>query len=234
MLYQVPASTIPVPNNADVTVNAQGFPAVSVDEGGKGVDIAVDGNVMVTSQSVAGITRVLVDINGKMTQPVINGQPMGNNLCPTGDNCRNIDRQNADMQPYTYSDFTGYGLRNYTRPKGSYQYVEKGCVDDNGMSTGQQTVWLSVVWDANVPLNTALTMTARSGNTPMPDQTWGAWTTPIAMSPADLVNVANLMPNSGDNNNYIQVEFDFTSMAKNMSPQLKSFHILHECKGGLM
>jgi hypothetical protein len=234
MLYQVPASTIPLPNGADVSVNAQGFPAVSVDSGGKGVDIAVDGNVMVTSSSVPGITRVPVDAMGKMTQPVINGQPMGNNLCPTGDNCRNIDRQNADMQPYTYSDFTGYGLRNYTRPKGSYTYVQAGCVDPNGQPTDQTTVWMSVSWDADVPLNTSLTMKARTGNTPMPDQTWGAWTPDVSMSAADLINGVQLMPNQTmDMNTYIQVEFDFASMAKNMSPKLKDFHIFHECKGGI-
>jgi hypothetical protein len=168
---------------------------------------------------------------GKMTPPMLNQQPMGNNLCPTGDNCRNSDRQNANMQPYTYSDFTGFGLRNFTRPKGSYTYVQPGCLQQNGMPNGE-TKWISVIWDADVPLNTTLTVKARAGKTPTPDLTWGAWTPDFAVSPADLVNGMPLVPNAKDSA-YIQVEFDFTSMQKNMSPKLKSFHILHECVGGI-
>ncbi len=230
MLYQVPASTIPLPKGMDVAVN-QNFPGVQVDSGGKGVDIAADGNVIVTSISQPGITRVPVDAMGKMTQPVLNGPPMGNNKCPTGDNCRNIDRQNANMQPYTYSDFTGFGLRNFTRPKGSYTYVQKGCVQQDGSPNGE-TKWLSVSWDADVPLNTTLTLKARAGNTPVPDQSWGAWTVDFPMSAADLLTNMPLVPNAKDSA-YMQIEFDFASMQKNASPKLKSFHIFHECVGGI-
>jgi hypothetical protein len=231
-LYQVPASTIPLPNGQDVSVQAGGFPSVNVDSSGKGAGVASDGNIIVTSGSYPGITRVVVDAMGMMTQPMLNQAPMGNNLCPTGDNCRNVDRQNANMQPYTYSDYTGFGLRTFTRPKGSYTYVQKGCIQNDGTPNGE-TKWLSVVFDADVPLNTLLSVKARSGNTPMPDQTWGMWTPDFQVSPADMVNGMALVPNEKDSG-YIQVEFDFTSMAKNSTPALKEFHILHECIGGIM
>ena len=37
----------------------------------------------------------------------------------------------TDPQPYTYSDFTGFGLRNFTRPAGTYTYVIQGCNGQN-------------------------------------------------------------------------------------------------------
>jgi hypothetical protein len=64
---------------------------------------------------------------------------------------------------------------------------------------------------------------ARSGMTPMPDPTWGAWT-PVAngqpLAPGQLV------PNPAP---YLQVEFDFSSTDRAATPKLKSFKILHEC-----
>jgi hypothetical protein len=229
-LYQVPASTIPLPNGQDVSVAANAFPAVMIDQGGKGVDIAVDGNVVTTSQSVPGLTRVKVDAKGVMTQPVLNGMPMGNNLCPTGDNCHNTDRMNADMQPYTYSDFTGYGLRNFSLPQGSYSFIQPGCLI-NGVQDGE-TKWFAIGWDATVPPNTSFSVRARSGNTPIPDQSWGDWTPSFTVSPADLTGGKALMPNAMGSS-YLQVEFDMATMAKDMSPILKSFYIMHECIGGL-
>ena len=53
-----------------------------------------------------------------------------------------------------------------------------------------ETRWVAVTWDAEVPLNTSITVRARAGNTPTPDNTWGDWTPSFSMSPADLISVA--------------------------------------------
>jgi hypothetical protein len=230
-LWQVPASTIPLPKGMDVSVSGLGFPTVPIDgDAGKGVDITVDGNVVVSSAGtmIASLTRVPVDAKGNMTAPKLNAPPQGNNLCPTGDNCRYTDRQGAILHPYTYSDFTGYALRNFTLPKGAYSYIQPGCLI-SGLPDGE-TRWISVGWDADVPPNTTLTLRVRSGSTPVPGNTWGPWTPDFNVSPADLVGGMVLIPNNKDSS-YLQVEFDFATMDKNLSATLKSFYILHECNG---
>ena len=234
-LYQVPASTIPLPQGMDVTVNGAQFPSVGVfGGGGKGVDISQDGNVMVTSSQTAGIQRVKVDIMGNMSKPDLISPPMGNNKCPSGDFCANSDH--GQMAPYTYSDFTGYGLRNYTRPSGHFSYVVKGCVD--GMGNPADTRWVSITFQGDAPLNTTMSLKARSGNSSMPDHTWGQWIPDQTSSPVDLLNGVVLMPNVvggmmmvGDG--YLQVEADLQTSDKNKSPRLHSIVINYECPGGI-
>jgi hypothetical protein len=230
-VIQIPASTIPLPMGMDTQVNGAAFPAVRVAGSSKGCGVSVDQNVFSVGQGTAVITRVVVDAMGKMAPPDINSAPMGNNKCPAGDRCEYKDAAGSNPSPYTYSDFTGFGLRNFTRPKGFYTYVFKGCVDPNtGMPTGD-TEWKNVTWDADVPLNTSITLKARSGPTPKPDLTWGQWTPDFALSPADLVNGMPLVPNNNHDMpaNYLQVEFDFTTMDKNANPKLKAFQAAFEC-----
>src|SRR5262249_35567388 len=83
------------------------------------------------------------------------------------------------------------GFFNGTVPTPTYSMIVCGCTDGKGGPAG--TEWWSIAWDADVPPNTALSLQARSGNTPMPDQSWGGWTMEFAMSPADLQS--SLVPN---------------------------------------
>ncbi len=236
-LYQVPASAVPQPNGQDQSCSpGQGicakvqFAQVAVfGGGGKGVDIAADGNVMVTSGSTVGIQRTKVDAMGNMTAPDLQSPPQGNNKCPSGDFCKNEDH--IPMSPYTYSDFTGYGLRNFTRPTGNWDYVVKGCDDGNGVT---DTKWLALKFAADIPLNTKVIIKARSGNTPVPDQTWGPWIPDQSSSPVDLVNGAVLMPNftdgmAGVKDGYLQVEVQLQTTDKNKTPRLRSVEVLFDC-----
>jgi hypothetical protein len=228
-IVRMPASDVPLPkNNQDVVMDGANFPATRVagGSGGRGVGVDRDQNIWGISISASTATRIKVDQMGTMAVPDLNSPPMGNNLCPAGDRCPYADRQNAAPGPYTYSDFTGFGLRNFTRPKGYYRYTQKGCV--NGDGAPDDTRWVTVHWDADTPLNTSIAVRARSGNTPAPDQTWGAWTADFLVSPADLVNGMPLTPNMKDDG-YLQVEFSFTTMDRNAAPRLKAFDVRWEC-----
>ena len=226
-IVRIPASTIPAQKPMmDTTVDGSAYQAVRVAGSltiGAGVDR--DQNIWGVSYSGSVATRIKVDVNGNMTMPDINSPPMGNNKCPAGDRCPYQDTQQSNPSPYTYSDFTGFGLRNFTRPKGFWSYVQKGCDDGIG---GTDTKWMAVTFDADVPLNTMLTVKARSGNTSMPDNSWGAWTPNYNMTPADLLNGMPLNPNLMKDG-FLQVEFDFQTNVQNASPKLKDFAILFEC-----
>jgi len=231
-LYQVEATKFPPVMGMEqvIPANGPGFAQVSVfGGGGKGAGITGDGkNVMVTSSSQAGIQRVTVDPMGKMSMPDLQSPAMGNNKCPTGDFCTNTDH--GPMQPYTYSDFTGFGLRTYTEPKGYWNYIIKGCTDNQGNPA--DTRWMAIRFDAQVPPNTTLTVKARSGNTPVPDNTWGQWTTDQSMAPVALTGI--LTPNAVNGmmlvkDGYLQVEFDFLSKDKASSPRLHDSAVDLEC-----
>ncbi len=222
-----PKALPPAKPMMDTLVDGSNDPAVQVAGEAKGVGVDRQQNVWNVSQGQAVVTRILVDMAGKMTAPVLNAQPMGNNKCPAGDTCPYEGP--GGPSPYTYSDFTGFGLRNFTRPKGSYSYIQKGCDDMLGMPNSRDTNWLGVTFDADVPLNTQLTVHARSSTDGV---TWGNWTPDYAVTPADLWTGMPLMPNGPQANaGYLQVEFQFVSMSKNASPKLKSFNIVYECPG---
>jgi hypothetical protein len=223
-VIRMPGSDLKLPMGADVIVDGSAYPAVQV-AGTETIGVGIDRDQNAWGISLSGTvaTRIKVDQMGTMTTPDINSAPMGNNKCPAGDRCPYQDNNISQPNPYTYSDFTGFGLRNFTRPTGFYSYVIAGC----GGGTAD-TRWVGVQWDGDVPLNTSLTLKARSGKPAKPDQTWGPFTMSYTTSPADLVNGMPLNPNLKDDY-YLQVEFDFATMDKNLTPKLKSFDVLYEC-----
>ncbi len=220
---RIAASAISLPNGQDQSVDGSAMPAMRVDGSntiGAGVDR--DQNIWGISYGGSVATRIKVDQAGNMTPPDIqNGTPhMG---CPVGggDRCTLQFGGNPDPQPYTYSDFTGFGLRNFTDPKGDYSVIQKGCYSGD-------TQWANVTWDATVPPNTKLTLRARSGMTPTPDGSWGPWSADLDASPADLKTA--VMPNPAP---YLQVEFDFTTTDRSSTAKLKSFSINYLCLNGI-
>ncbi|MSP60355.1 MAG: hypothetical protein EXR72_08440 [Myxococcales bacterium] len=222
---RIDASGIALPNGADKQVDGAGMPAMQVAGGstiGAGVD--TDQNIWGVSLSGSVATRIKVDQNGAMTKPDIAGGQPGMS-CPVGagDRCALKFQSNPDPQPYTYSDFTGFGLRNFTNPKGFYAWAQKGCNQGD-------TKWVKVNWNAEVPPGTKLTLRARSGNTPIPDNTWGAWSSEFTASPADLKGNPPLLPNPAP---YLQIQFDLSTQDKTTTPKLKGFEIVFLCANGI-
>jgi hypothetical protein len=192
----------------------------------RGVGIDPDQNVW--GAPGGGAWRAIVDKKAVFKNPQ-QAAPQGNNKCPAGDVCP------LDNQLYTYSDFTGFGLRNFTRPQGTYSAVVSGCKDNNNLSIDTQ--WFSVLWDADVPPNTSLTVHARaSSSADLNDGAWtnAKWTDSSALSPFNLQgpltpNVPADKPDTVANDPYLQVEFTFKSMSQNASPKLRSFLVGYKC-----
>jgi hypothetical protein len=169
---------------------------------GVGVDFA--GNVWGISHGASIATRLDVDQNGNPTG-VWYDLTVGAN-------------------PYTYSDFTGYGLRNFTRPRGTYKYIVPGCGPDT------ETTWVSVEWNSTEPPGTRIEVRFRTGDDATTWFEWyGAWDT----SPADLSGpppggTDALAPNPAP---YGQVEFQLISDNLDDTPVLHDFVVIWECQG---
>ena len=215
---------IPLPKGADTTIDGSKFPAIRIGGGaiaGAGVD--VEQNVWGVASTGAIATRIKVDMMGNPTAPKLDGTP--GTGCPvgSGDYCSTaMTGVDGSVTSYTYSDFSGFGLRNFTIPKGVYSWVQPGCKEVQGAVIPSK--WARIAWDADVPPNTSLTVRARSGETAVPDNTWGGWTGSYIAPPGDFAG--QLAPIQAK---YIQVEFNLTTMDKVATPRLKSFALKYEC-----
>jgi hypothetical protein len=193
-----------------------------------GAGVAADLDLWgVNQNNVAGAqpgnaTHFHVDANGVVTPPTAADQVRldDNGITPGAPNHR-------EPYPYTYSDFTGFGLRNFTNPHGSYSYIWTGC----GVG---KTKWIGVTWDAATPPGTAISMKARSSDDKSTFST-ATFTGNYTSSPADLRNPAPsggsvLSPNPSG---FLQVEFDLTTTDKMSTPALKSYTVIWECVNGI-
>jgi hypothetical protein len=129
-------------------------------------------------------------------------------------------QQPAGSCLYTYSDFTGYELRHFTAPRGTYQQDFQGC--------GPQTSFQVLSWDATQnPPTTQIQVYVKVGatiadlNNPATTQ-YGPFTT----SPINLTQSG--VPTTFQ---YIRVIFVLTSADKVSTPVLKDFNITWSCTG---
>ncbi|MEN9799960.1 MAG: hypothetical protein RL653_3657 [Pseudomonadota bacterium] len=117
---------------------------------------------------------------------------------------------------YTYSDFTGYQLRRFTAPRGTWRQVLQGC--------GPNTKFLSLDWSAQVPTGTGVAAYVRSASSVAglaAAQRFG----PFSTSPADLQAAG--VPNGS----VLQVEFLLTSASSGgATPVLQGFHVSWSCE----
>jgi hypothetical protein len=117
---------------------------------------------------------------------------------------------------YTYSDFTGYQLRNFTAPSGSYRHTFTGCSVD--------TLWRTLTWSADVPADTRLHAYVTASNDPNALQNPALRIGPFSTSPTDL-RAANV-PRS----QYLRVEFVLESTDRQSTPKLKAFDVDYQCQ----
>jgi hypothetical protein len=117
---------------------------------------------------------------------------------------------------YTYSDFTGYALRKFTAPQGSYKQLFTGC--------GPMSRWKELSWDAQVPNGTAIQAFVKVASS-LGDldssavPRYGPYTT----SPVDLQAAG--VPQGA----YMRVQFVLLSNDGQSSPVLKSFNVKWVC-----
>jgi len=167
------------------------------------------------------LTRVRVDANGNPSLPDIMGG-VENQGCPIvgnmgkGDRCTlGLTGITSDPHPYTYSDFTGFGLRNFSTPRGFYaRLIASQCP--------QETRWIRAEWTGDVPPKTSLTARFRAGPTMVPDMSWTAWSSPSAAPPLELTSIE---PKDG----VLQLEFDLATTDQKVTPKLQEFRVIYEC-----
>ena len=185
----------------DETASTDYWPTKGTTVMGAGVDF--DGNVWGISYGGAVASRLDVDSLGDVIQP------------PTAQT-KTVD---VGKNPYTYSDFTGYGLQNFTRPQGRYVYQLEPC------PTGVKAKWTQVSWTATVPANTSVELRVRSGDV---ETNMGSWVGPFQSSPAQIGPGA-AMPVSPNPAMILEVEFILKSQSKLDTPILHDFDVAYDC-----
>lgn len=174
-----------------------------------GIGVDFDGDVWTVNRQGegTGVSRLHIDET--------TGEPAPHPV--TGNNADNFPT-GAGTEPYTYSDFTGLGLRVVTRPSGEYTVPIQGCID---MGTA---VWQSVTWDATVPSNTSVEIWVRVGNdlaTLDAQPIYGPWT----VSPADLTMPPGPVPEGA----YLQLTIRLISSDGVSTPIVHGYSVQWSC-----
>jgi DNA-binding beta-propeller fold protein YncE len=143
--------------------------------------------------------------------------------CAIGSACK-IDKATfqfacypTGMGTYTYSDFTGYALRNFTAPRGTFEHVFTGCA-------GVSTRWSRLEWDASVPGGTSIKVFVQAAESlaELPAaQRFG----PFEESPVDLLAAGEIT------GQYLRVEVDLASETAGVTPLLRGLSVQRVCGG---
>ncbi len=176
-----------------------------------GCGVAFDGNIWGISHTDSHATRLLVDANGD----VLNDPPWRNtaDIYDLTD-----DAVQVGTNPYTYSDFTGFGLKTFTRPRGTYRYIMEGC------AAPSEANWRFIEWNSTEPTGTTILVRARTSEDGV---TWGDWYGPWNQSPATLFEAPGpLILNPAL---YLQVEFELSTDDSAETPILHDFGIIWQC-----
>jgi hypothetical protein len=170
---------------------------------GAGVDF--DGDVWTVNQSSSNASRLHIDQN--LLEPA--AHPITGNL---------VDVFPVGPNPYTYSDFTGLGLRTVTRPRGDYVVPIQGCAD------GDPAHWLAVEWSATKPPNTDVEIWVRTGDdlaTLAQQPIYGPW----EVSPADLQAAPGPVPDGV----YLQLTIRLLSDDNESTPIVHGYSVQWSC-----
>lgn len=119
---------------------------------------------------------------------------------------------------YTYSDFTGYQLRNFTAPRGTYRKDFEACDADNQ--------WRNLTFDVLTPPNTSVQVFVKAANTLAElNSTSLVRYGPFTTSPTDLIQAG--VPRT----KYLRVEFVLRSVDGQSTPVLRAFNVSWLCGG---
>ena len=122
--------------------------------------------------------------------------------------------------PYTYSDMTGFQLRNAAAPFGKYRHVFAGC--------GTTAKWATLSWVAKTDAGTTITVRARTGPDPTALKA-AAWKL-VAHSPGDVppIDLAKALGDAAKAQ-YIEVEFELDATDPTITPILSSIDVTSAC-----
>ncbi|MBI4510889.1 MAG: hypothetical protein HY698_14750 [Deltaproteobacteria bacterium] len=168
-----------------------------------GIAVDFDGNVWTVNQSTSNASRIKLDPN--TGAPVVATGAV-DDVFPVG------------LAPYTYSDFTGIGLRTITRPRGDYTTVLEGCTD------GEKAHWTSIKYDATAPAMTTLELWVRAGDD-LATLAAQPLIGPFLIPPANL----QAAPGPVADSKFLQVTFRLTSLDRETSPIVRSYEVKWTC-----
>jgi hypothetical protein len=133
------------------------------------------------------------------------------------------------INPYTYSDMTGFQLQNTVTPAGVYQRVFETCDPEQRMRL------TTLEWAADVPAGASVAFRLRHADTidALEAMPWIAVASvPPARTPVDLEAVLSAadvdLTHIGQ---YLMIEATLTSVDRRNRPTLYSFGITYSCSG---
>jgi hypothetical protein len=131
----------------------------------------------------------------------------------------NVESFPVGHRPYTYSDFTGFGLTTVVRPNGFWRGVIEGC------ATGDQlTDWRVLDWSENEPPGTTVRMRVRVSDT-YAGLDAAAWYGPWDEGPIDL-DVEGVPDGI-----FMQVEVQLSTEDPAVTPSFIGFNVEFFCPG---
>ncbi|HEY3352789.1 MAG TPA: hypothetical protein VGQ83_06045 [Polyangia bacterium] len=114
--------------------------------------------------------------------------------------------------PYTYSDFTGFGLLTVVRPQGWFRVPVAGCPTD------EKTHWRTLTWMEDEPAGTTVRLKVRVADT-LADLANATWFGPWDVPPVDL-QAAGVPPSM-----FLEVEVDLSSGTPDATPRFGGFDV---------
>ena len=126
------------------------------------------------------------------------------------------------LDPYTYSDFIGFGLNVIAEPRGRYRFVVEGC--ESGINT-----WTATQYTAEVPPGTSVEVWARSADTRAgldAEAFIGAFTD----NPADLTMAPGPIPQR----RFLEVELRLATTDRMTAPRVFSIDVGAICEPIIM
>ncbi len=135
-----------------------------------------------------------------------------------------LDRATGEIEsfpvghtPYTYSDFTGFGLNGILGATGIHRVVVEGC---------RSTVWTGLRLDADIPEDTAVSLSVRSADT-LEALELELWTGPFAPPSPSLA----LPPGPIRASRFLEISLRLTSRTAGVVPQVRSVTAVGRCDG---
>ncbi|MCC6746610.1 MAG: putative metal-binding motif-containing protein [Deltaproteobacteria bacterium] len=168
---------------------------------GAGIDLA--GHIWGVGKDNDTAARLDVDAQGNVVTPA------------TG----NTNKVTLGRNPYTYSDFTGYGLMTFLRPNGRYVYHHQPC------KAGEKAIWQSVTWNATAPAGTSVSVRVRTGDS---EASMGPWSAPFTSSPA-FFGPGSPRAISPNPSAVMHVEVNLASQIKDVTPIVHDYTVGFVC-----
>jgi hypothetical protein len=121
-----------------------------------------------------------------------------------------VESPSVFVNPYTYSDFIGYGLLVFANPRGNYSFVT-----DAGEGCEQR--WQTAEWASTVPVGTSVEIFVRSANT-QAGLNSASWIGPFITSPANLTMAPGPVPNG----RFLEMDIRMATTDRRLTPRVRS------------